>query len=90
MQNKLLFSAIVAAAIGFAAAPSAFAQAATPTPFSRDAMRFEKSMNVPLSEGRSLNLHIVEMHGKRMALVPVDELNALLSRAEGHSMNIGN
>jgi hypothetical protein len=90
MQRKLLFAAILAGTIALATAPYALAEAVKPGTFRTEAMHYMKSMKVPLSEDRSLNVHILEMDGKRMALVPIEELNALLSRAEGHSMNIGN
>jgi len=51
-------------------------------------MSFEKTMELPMTAGNPLKVHIVKMRGHRMAVIPVDVLESLLSRAEGHSISL--
>jgi len=57
-----------------------------PADFSGKNMSFEKTMEVPMTAGNPVKVHIIKMRGRRMAVVPVDVLESLLSRAEGHSI----
>ena len=51
-------------------------------------MKLEKETSLALSNGKVMKVMLMKMHGKMMAVVPVDQLEELLSRAEGHSMSI--
>jgi hypothetical protein len=86
MRFKLFSSAMLAAAIGFV--PAALALDQSPSESAAQKMQLEKTVTVPMSQGRSLKVHVVKMGDAMMAMIPIDELNALLSRAEGHSMNV--
>lgn len=87
MHLKLFSSIMLAATLGFI--PAALALDQSPSDFSAQKMQLEKTVMVPMSQGRSLKVHIVKMGGAMMAIIPIEELNSLLSRAEGHSMNVG-
>ena len=80
MKRSMLAALILAGS--FALAPAAFA--AGPQ---FDSMT-EKT--VTLKSGKTVKIMMGKMDGKMMAIIPVDELNDLLSRAEGHSMTIYN
>jgi hypothetical protein len=86
MRFKLFSAAMLSASIGFV--PAALALDPSPSDFSMQKMQHEKTVMVQMSQGRSLKVHVVKMGDAMMAMIPIDELNALLSRAEGHSMNV--
>ena len=44
------------------------------------------SRTVKLKGGRGITVMVGEIKGKRMAIVPMEDLNDLFERAEGHSM----
>lgn len=58
-----------------------------PAAFAKD-MKIEREKTLTLGNGKTMRVMIVKMHNKMMAVVPVDQLEELLSRAEGHSMSI--
>ncbi len=76
MKIKMLSALLLAATVCLA--PAAFAED----------MKVEKETSLTLSNGKKMKVMIVKMHDQMMAIVPVDQLEDLLSRAEGHSMSI--
>ena len=90
MQAKFLSSALLAAALF--SSSTAFAAGTGsdfyPADFSSKLMHYEKTMDVPLSGGSSMKVYVVKMRGHRMAVVPIEQLESVLGRAEGHSMTL--
>jgi hypothetical protein len=77
MRGIFLVGAALAGLVAFA--PIVSAQPMEPV----------KKMSMKMSNGKTLDVELVRMNGRMMALVPVDQLEEVLSRAEGHSMNLG-
>ncbi len=51
-----------------------------------DGLTYKKDMSAKLNSGKMLNFSVGEMNGKALAIVPMEDLNDLYYRAEGHSM----
>jgi hypothetical protein len=90
MQAKLHSSPLIAAA--FLSSTTAFAAGTGsdfyPADFSSKIMHYEKTMDVPMSGGNSMKIYVVRMRGHRMAVVPVEQLESILGRAEGRSISL--
>lgn len=76
-MNIKIISALLLA-VSVCLAPAAFAED----------MKVEKEKSLTLGNGKVLKVMVVKMHDKMMAVVPVDQLEEILSLAEGHSMSI--
>ncbi len=81
MIVKLLRSSIIVVAIG--AASVALAAGI-------EGLKYQKEMSAKLKSGKMLNFSVGEMGGHTMAIVPMEDLNDLYERAEGHSMSTYN
>ncbi len=77
MKTKLLIPLIFAVAIGFGFA--AFAAGF-------EGMEYKMEKTVKLKSGKEMRVMVGMMHGKMMAIIPMEDLNDLFERAEGHSM----
>lgn len=77
MKIRTLVPLSLAGAIMFA--PVAFAAGL-------DGLQYEKEMTMTMKSGKTVTVKIGKMDGHTMAIIPADELNELLMRAEGHSM----
>jgi hypothetical protein len=79
MKSKLLFCALVAASLGLSG--PAFAEK-TASGFE---MQGEKT--IKLKSGKSVKVMMGMMHGKQMVVIPMEDLNEILMRSEGHDMS---
>jgi hypothetical protein len=78
MKIKLLGSLMLAAAIGIGSA--AFAAGL-------DGLKYKMERTVKLKSGKEVTVMFGEMNGKMMAVIPMEDLNDIFARAEGHSMS---
>jgi hypothetical protein len=81
MKPNMLHALFLAAS--FALAPAAFAAGL-------QGLEGMQEKTVTLKSGKTIKITMGKMDGKMMVVIPADELNDLLSRAEGHSMTIYN
>jgi hypothetical protein len=81
MTAKLLRSSIIITAIGLASVALAAGI---------DGLQYQREMTAKLKNGKMLNISVGEMGGQTMAIIPMEDLNDLYERAEGHSMSTYN
>lgn len=72
-----IFSALLlTASIG--AASSAYA--------AKNDFKMQEEKTITLKSGKTVKVMVGKMHGKMMVVIPMDDLNEILMRSEGHSM----
>lgn len=79
MKIKLLSSLMLAAAIGIGSAALAAGI---------DGLTYKMQKTVKLKSGKEVTVMFGDMNGKTMAVIPMEDLNDLFERAEGHSMAV--
>jgi len=77
MNTKLLRSLMIAACVMVSA--SAFAAGL-------EGLKYMRERTVKLKSGKQVTVMVGEMNGKTMAIVPMEDMDDLFLRAEGHSM----
>jgi hypothetical protein len=77
MNTKLLRSLMIAACVMVSA--SAFAAGL-------DGLKYMRERTVKLKSGKEVTVMVGEMNGKTLAIVPMEDMDDLFMRAEGHSM----
>jgi hypothetical protein len=77
MKIKLLSALMLAAAIGFGSLAVAEGL---------DGLEYKRERTVKLKSGKEVTVKFGMMNGKMMAVIPMEDLNDLFERAEGHSM----
>ncbi len=77
MKIKLFSSLMLAAAIGFGSV--AFAAGL-------DGLEYKRERTVKLKSSKEVRVMVGEINGKMMAVIPMEDLNDIFERAEGHSM----
>ncbi len=55
-----------------------------------EGLQFEKEVTMKMKSGKSVTIKLAKMNGQMMAIVPMEDLNELLMRAEGHDMSTYN
>lgn len=75
MKIKLLSSLMLVAALGLGSMALA------------EGMEGMKAKTVKMKGGKEVTIMVGMMHGKMMAVIPMEELEELYQRAEGHSMD---
>ncbi|SFK54828.1 hypothetical protein [Methylocapsa palsarum] len=78
---KMKFSGSVLAALVIILASAAFAAGL-------DGFVLQKERSVTMNSGKSVKIMVGKMHDKMMVVIPMDDLNELYMRAEGHAMSI--
>jgi hypothetical protein len=79
MKSRFLLCALVAASIGLIG-PALAEQNA-----SGFEMQGEKT--IKLKSGKTVKVMMGMMHGKPMVVIPMEDLNEILMRSEGHDMS---
>ena len=79
MNVKLFRCLALALAIG--AAPMAFAAGF-------EGLEYKRERTVKLKSGKEVRVMVGMRNGKMMAVIPMEDLNDLFERAEGHSMTV--
>jgi hypothetical protein len=79
MNLKLFCCLAIAAAI--AVGPIAYAAGL-------EGLEYKRERTVKLKSGKEMRVMMGMMNGKMMAIIPMEDLNDLFERAEGHSMTI--
>jgi hypothetical protein len=77
MNTKLLRSLMIAACVMVSA--SAFAAGL-------EGLKYMRERTVKLKSGKEVTVMVGEMNGKTLAIVPMEDMDDLFMRAEGHSM----
>jgi len=79
MKSTLIYSATVAAALSLIG--PAFAE--------QNASGFEMKgeKTITLKSGKTVKVMMGMMHGKPMVVIPMEDLNEILMRSEGHDMS---
>ena len=75
--HTLLALALVGA---IALAPTAFATGL-------NGLKYVKERQVKLKSGKVVTVMVAKMNGKMMVVVPMEDMNDIFERAEGHSMS---
>ncbi|ACK51498.1 conserved hypothetical protein [Methylocella silvestris BL2] len=81
MKLNRLIALSLACSMSFA--PMAFAAGL-------EGLQFEKEVTMKMKSGKSVTIKLAKMNGQMMAIVPMEDLNELLMRAEGHDMSTYN
>jgi hypothetical protein len=79
MNRTLIRACLIAAVLG--AAPAAYAAGL-------DGLKYVTEHSHKMKSGKTVTVMVGEMNGHKMAIVPMEELNDLFERAEGHSMTV--
>jgi hypothetical protein len=53
-----------------------------------EGLEYKRERTVKLKSGKDLHVMMGMMNGKMMAVIPMEDMNDLFERAEGHSMTI--
>ncbi|PNG25273.1 hypothetical protein [Methylocella silvestris] len=80
MNRDLLRCLAIVGAL--AVAPAAFAAGL-------DGFEYQKEMNVTMKSGKTVALTIGKMDGKTVVVLPMEDLDYLFERGEGHTMATG-
>lgn len=78
MKFKLLCCAMFAASIGLIAPVAAK---------SGSGFKMMEEKTIALKSGKTVKVMVGTMHGKTMVMIPMDDLNEILMRSEGHDMS---
>lgn len=79
MKSKFLYSAVLAVSIGLIG--PAFAEE------SGSGFQMQGEKTVKLKSGKTVKVMVGMMHGKSMVIIPMEDLNEILMRSEGHDMS---
>ena len=78
MKINSLLVLVLTGAIAFA--PVAFATGL-------NGLKYVKERQVKLKSGKVVTVMVAKMNGKMMVVVPMEDMNDIFERAEGHSMS---